>query len=312
MASTREIRERISSVKNTLKITNAMYMISSTKLNYAKAALASTEPFYYQLQSMIARILRHLPEDYHHRYLDHREAADDADLRRAIICVTADKGLAGAFNHNVLKMTENRLRPDSNDLLFVVGEVGRHYFSHRGIHINEQFSYTAQKPTLPRARVITSRILELFGNDEIDEVYIIYTQMKNAMATEVICQQLLPLQRLDQKLFVKQMGNATQEDFSMEPNPSVLLDQVIPEYLTGFIYSALIESYCSEHNARMQAMDAANKNGNQLVSELSVRYNRERQAAITQEITEVAAGARARKEQMQRAARRRAMKNADK
>ena len=226
--------------------------------------------------------------------------------------MTADKGLAGAFNHNVLKITENRLRPDSNDLLFVVGEVGRHYFSHRGIHINEQFSYTAQKPTLPRARVITSRILELFGNDEIDEVYIIYTQMKNAMATEVICQQLLPLQRLDQKLFVKQMGNATQEDFSMEPNPSVLLDQVIPEYLTGFIYSALIESYCSEHNARMQAMDAANKNGNQLVSELSVRYNRERQAAITQEITEVAAGARARKEQMQRAARRRAMKNADK
>ena len=160
--------------------------------------------------------------------------------------------------------------------------------------------------------MITSRILELFGNDEIDEVYIIYTQMKNAMATEVICQQLLPLQRLDQKLFVKQMGNATQEDFSMEPNPSVLLDQVIPEYLTGFIYSALIESYCSEHNARMQAMDAANKNGNQLVSELSVRYNRERQAAITQEITEVAAGARARKEQMQRAARRRAMENADK
>jgi len=306
MSSIREIRERISSVRSTLKITNAMYMISSAKLNYARTALASTEPFYYELQSMMARILRHLPEDYHHRYLDHRKAEDEADLRRAIICVTADKGLAGAFNHNVLKMTENRLRPDSNDLLFVVGEVGRQYFMHRGIRIDEQFSYTAQKPTLPRARVITSRILELFGNDDIDEVYIIYTQLKNAMETEVICRQLLPLQRLDQSLFVKQMGNAAQEDFHMEPNPSVLLDQIIPEYLTGFIYSALIESYCSEHNARMQAMDAANKNGQQLVSELSVRYNRERQAAITQEITEVAAGARARKEQLERAAKRHA------
>ena len=304
MSATREIKERIASIQSTLKITNAMYMISSTQLNYAKNALAAPEPSYFQLQSLMARILRHLPEDYHHRYLDHRTVENEGDLRRAIICVTADKGLAGAFNHNVLKMTEDRLRPDANDLLFVVGEVGRQYFLRQGTHIDEEFSYTAQKPTLPRARVITSRILELYGEDDIDEVYIIYTQMKNAMQTEVICQQLLPLQRLDQSLFVRQMGIASQEDFRLEPDPSTLLDRIIPEYLTGFIYSALIESYCSEHNARMQAMDSANKNGRKLVSELSIRYNRERQAAITQEITEVAAGARARKQQLARASER--------
>ena len=307
MAAAREIKERIDSINNTLKITNAMYMISSTKLNYAKAALAKTEPFYFALQGTISRILRHLPEDYHHPFLDSRLAARPEDLRRAIICVTADKGLAGAYNHNVLKLTEEKLRPDSNDLLFVVGEVGRQYFLKRGIHIDEQFSYTAQKPTLPRARIIASRCLELFGSGQIDEVYILYTEMKNAMETDVVCRQLLPLVRLDQHLFEVKLGGTATEEFKMDPNPDTLLDYIIPDYISGYIYSALIESYCAEHNSRMQAMDAANKNGKKLVLELSIRYNRERQAAITQEITEVAAGARARNEQMKKAKLRRKM-----
>lgn len=306
MSAAREIKERIDSINNTLKITNAMYMISSTKLNYAKAALAKTEPFFYELQGTIARILRHLPAEYHHPFLDKRLTDNPDSLRRAIICVTADKGLAGAYNHNVLRLTEEKLRPDSNDLLFVVGEVGRQYFEKRGTHIDEQFSYTAQKPTLPRARVIASRCLELFRDGSIDEVYILYTEMKNAMETEVVCQQLLPLVRLDQNLFNISLAGAPTEEFRMEPNPDTLLDYIIPDYISGFIYSALIESYCAEHNSRMQAMDAANKNGSELVSELSVRYNRERQASITQEITEVAAGAKARNAQMKKAKERRA------
>ncbi len=301
MSSTREIKERIDSIRSTMKITNAMYMISSTKMNNAKAALASTEPYFYALQSMFARVMRHLPPDYHHWYLDKREAKTEADLRRAIICVTADKGLAGAYNHNVLKLTEDRLRPDSNDLLFVVGEVGCAYFERRGVKIDESYHYTAQKPTLPRARAISAQMLDLFQRDEVDEVYILYTRMKNSMECEADVVQLLPLIRLDNNLFTNIGHGAMQEEFLMEPSPDVLLDNIVPDFVSGYIYSALVESYCAEHSSRMQAMDAANKSGQKLVQELSIRYNRERQAAITQEITEIAAGARARAQQQKRA-----------
>ena len=144
MSATREIKERIDSVNNTLKITNAMYMISSTKMNNARKALANTEPYFYALQDMFGRVLRHLPDGYSHPYLDEREVASKSDLRRAIICVTADKGLAGAYNHNVLKLTEEKLRPAKNDMLYVVGEVGRQYFANHNVNVDGAFHYTAQ------------------------------------------------------------------------------------------------------------------------------------------------------------------------
>ncbi|SEA17459.1 F-type H+-transporting ATPase subunit gamma [Lachnospiraceae bacterium NK3A20] len=310
MAQTKEIKERISSIQNTMKITNAMYMISSTKLNNARTALAHTEPYFYALEAMFARVLRHLPADFHHPFLDRRETLTQEQVRRAIICVTADKGLAGAYNHNVIRMAEKRLRPDYNDRLFVVGEVGRDYFDRHGINVDEQFHYTAQKPTLARARQIASRMLELFASKEIDEVYIIFTRMKNSMENEPQVVQLLPLVRLQNPRINEQLAAAHQEEFKMEPSPEVLLDHIVPDFVSGYVYSALVESYCAEHSSRMEAMDSANKNGQQLLQELSLMFNRERQAAITQEITEVAAGAKARNEQKKRAAARRAARTA--
>ncbi len=298
MGSIRETRERINSVQSTLKITNAMYMISSTKLNNAKRALASTEPYFYALQSMLQRVIRHLPDDFKHPYIESR--ADQTDRRRAIICVTADKGLAGSYNHNVVKMTEERLRPSANDMLFVVGEYGRHYFDARHIPIDGEFHYTAQKPTLSRARQIASKMLELFSSHQVDEVYMIYTRMKNSAEFETEMIELLPLVRLNKTLF-QGIGGIHQEDFSLEPNPKMLLDNIIPDFVSGYIFSALVESYASEHFARMEAMDAANKAGQKLVQELSVQYNRQRQGQITQEITEIAAGAKARARQQERA-----------
>lgn len=300
MGSIRETRERIDSVQNTLKITNAMYMISSTKLNNAKKALAATEPYFYALQSMLQRVVRHLPDDFTHPYIDARADKEETDLRRAIICVTADKGLAGSYNHNIVKLAEERLRPDSNDMLFIIGEVGRHYFEARHVNIDGEFHYTAQKPTLSRARMIAADMLDLFERHQVDEVYMVYTRMKNSVeyVPEII--QLLPLVRLDSSLF-RGLGEFHQEDFAMEPNPKILLDNIIPDFVSGYIYSALVESYASEHSARMQAMDAANKAGQKLVQELSIQYNRQRQGQITQEITEIAAGAKARARQQARA-----------
>lgn len=280
-----------------------MYLISSTKLNNARAALQRTEPYFFALQAMFARVLRHLPEEFHHPYLDTR--AEHANPRRAIICVTADKGLAGAYNHNVIKTAMDQLRPDTNDMLFTVGEVGRQYFLRHGVNVDESFHYTAQKPTLSRARQITSRMLELFADEEIDEVFLVFTAMKNSMESEVRMIQLLPLIHLDQNAFAQRSVAAAQENFHMEPSPAQLLDNIVPDFVNGYVYSALVESYAAEHSARMQAMDAANKNGRELVQELQIHYNRERQAQITQEITEIAAGARARRQQLERAKKRR-------
>lgn len=303
MPALREIKDRMNSIRSTMKITNAMYMISSTKLNNAKASLAETEPYFYALQKIMSTILKNLPEDeFDHPYLEKRENVLEKHICKAVICITADKGLAGSYNHNIIKMTEQILQAEGDSRLYVVGEAGRQYFTHKRVPIDEHFLYTAQQPTLPRARSIASRMLELFEDKEIDEVYIVYTKMLTATSFEPDVLQLLPLFRLNKNVVVAQHERKDNmlDNFVLAPSPDELLDNFVPDYLAGFIYSALVESYCAEHFARMQAMDSANKNGEELLSQLSTQYNRTRQAKITQEITEVAAGARARKQQLER------------
>ena len=225
MPTTRELRDRIGSIDNTMKITNAMYLISSTKMRKAKAELAQTEPYFYTLQSMIARVMRHLPEDYTHPFLDSREETAEGEGKVAIICVTADKGLAGAYNHNVIKETEELLKQYKNSRLFVVGEMGRSYFHTRRIPIDETFRYTAQNPTLHRARVITRKMLELFQNREIDELHIAYTRMKSSLEMECLEEQLLPLDKLH-PVFVKVPITANYEAFNIFPSPDALMEML--------------------------------------------------------------------------------------
>lgn len=288
-----------------------MYMISSTKLRKARRDLENTEPYFYTLQSMIARIMRHMPEMEHPYFGDGRKgkglAASQSDtseqemdrknqteLRRAFLVVTADKGLAGAYNHNVLKLAEEKIEESENSRLFVVGEVGRQYFASKNVPVDEHFLYTAQNPTMSRARTIAARLLDLYENEEIDEVYMIYTSMKNSMQTETNLKRLLPLSREDFAV-PKIPVDVRQEQFKFRPSPQEIINSVVPNYLAGFIYGGLVESYCSEHNARMMAMQAANDSAQEMLKQLSVAYNRMRQAMITQEITEVAAGAKAQK-----------------
>ena len=196
MASAKEIRNRIDGIADTMKITNAMYLISSTKLRKAREELANTEPYFYSLQAVINRVLRHLPEGYTHPYLDTRESVSPENVRCAIVCITADKGLAGAYNHNVLSMTEEMRRPDDQDILYVIGEVGRQYFERHHIRIDEQFRYTVQKPTLHRARGIARRLIDDYRSQKVDEVCLIYTKMGGGMAMQPEILRLLPLTRL--------------------------------------------------------------------------------------------------------------------
>ncbi len=298
MANAREIQSRIKSIEDTRKITNAMYMISSTKLRRAKKELEDTEPFFFALQNLIARMLRHLPEAKS-RYLT--DCVPDGNARKTWLVVTGDKGLAGAYNHNVLKLAQEQIEKGGESHLLVVGEVGRQYFHTQKIPVDEHFLYTAQNPTMHRARVITARLLELYESGQTDEVYVVYTSMKNGLQNETNLVRLLPLVKenfLQKGLTVP--AGLYQEEFHYEPSPEEVLDKIIPNYLTDYLYGALVESYCSEHQARMTAMQAANDSAQQMLHELGIEYNRVRQAAITQEITEVVAGAKAQKQKKER------------
>lgn len=287
MAGLREIQSRIKSIQDTRKITNAMYMISSTKMKRAKQALEATEPYFYTLQSTIARILRHLPKMEHMFF----ERPGVKRTRIGLLVITGDKGLAGAYNHNILNMAQKFLDDQENQVkLFVVGELGRQFFTARHIPIEENFRYTVQSPNFNRARWISEKLLDQYRNGELDEIHVIYTRMENSMQSVTEDEMLLPIRRPS---LVNIPADVYQEEFFLIPSAEEAVDTIIPNYITGFIYGALVQAFYTVHNARMIAMEAATNNADELLRELKIMYNRARQAAITQEITEVCSGARA-------------------
>ncbi len=287
MAGLKEIQDRIRSVQDTRKITGAMYMISSTKMKKARHDLEKTEPYFYMLQATVERIMRHIPQ-MQNRYFEDMEKKR---TRIALLVITGDRGLAGAYNHNVLKLAQEFLDRAENEIsLYVVGELGRQYFARQGVPLAENFKYTAQNPTFDRARWITEMLCTRYLADEIDEIQVIYTRMENSMYTKTEVKQLLPIQR---PKLPKHPADVYHEEFMLLPSPEVAVDTIVPNYLTGFVYGALVEAFCSEQNDRMLSMEAANGNADALLHELGILYNRARQAAITQEITEVSSGARA-------------------
>ena len=287
MAGLKEIQDRIRSVQDTRKITGAMYMISSTKMKKARHDLEKTEPYFYMLQATVERIMRHIPQ-MQNRYFEDMEKKR---TRIALLVITGDRGLAGAYNHNVLKLAQEFLDRAENEIsLYVVGELGRQYFARQGVPLAENFKYTAQNPTFDRARWITEMLRTRYLADEIDEIQVIYTRMENSMYTKTEVKQLLPIQRPE---LPRHPADVYHEEFVLLPSPEAAVDTIVPNYLTGFVYGALIEAFCSEQNDRMLSMEAANGNADALLHDLGILYNRARQAAITQEITEVSSGARA-------------------
>ena len=290
MAGTKEIKAHIGSIQETRKITNAMYLIASTKLRRARLELDNTRPYFQALRGEIRHIFRAV-SDIDSPYFYPAEGETGCNGTYGCLVITADKGLAGSYNQNAIREAMKLLEQHPNTKLFVVGEYGRRFFSHRNIPIEHSFLYTAQNPTMARAREISALLLDRFDRGELKEIYVIYTDMANSMSYEARTARVMPFHR---SFFLSAPGEReVREPFEFLPNVAAVLDSMMPSYVSGFIYSALIDSFCCEQSARMTAMDSANQNAEKLLGELSLEFNRIRQAAITQEITEVSAGAKA-------------------
>ncbi len=297
MPNIREIRERIASIQQILKITNAMYLISSSKLKKARAALDLTEPYFYKLQETIESVLEHTPHT-RQLFFDRRSDIPEDKRKKGYIIITGDKGLCGSYNHNILKYAEKALdeAPDLNNCyLFVMGQVGRMYFQRRmnsdnKASVDGEFLYTTQNPTIHRAKEIAELVIEKFENHELDEVYLLYTDMINSNLQETRTVRLLPFER---RHFGKAPDGTMKKlpKASFMPSPEEVMEYLIPNYAKGIIYGAMVEAFCCEQHSRMTAMDAATNSAKDMIRDLSLMYNRARQAAITQEITEVCGGA---------------------
>ncbi len=286
MSNITEIKNRMESVRDMQKITNAMYLIASAKLRRAKAELNATKPYFNELKTEIKRVFR-IEERIDNKYFYPITGEHEFDGAYAYLVITADKGLAGAYNQNVIKKVIELIGSHSPSRLFVVGEYGRQYFLSHHIDFEKSFIYTAQNPTLNRARKISNILLDGYKTGEFKKIFVIYTDIGNGLNTEVNVMRLLPFHRAEFVTSAKE--KAVEKPFEFLHSLDKLLDNIMPSYTTGFIYSALVDSFCSEQSSRMNAMNSANENTKEILSQLSQKYNHERQNRITQEITEIAA-----------------------
>lgn len=292
MASAKEIQNRIKSVQDTMKITNAMFMIASSKLRKAKKEVEVSGPYFSAMRETIAAIQDYAPA-VQNRYYDKRPEKSGKDRTYGYLVLTADKGLSGSYNHNVVKLVQKELdKHPGQNALYVAGRLGRHFYRKQGENVMHQFHYVVEDPSLTRVREVSHRVLEDYNQGKVDELYMVYTRMNTPMSCETKISKLLPL---DEETF-QDIPDGGPREVELFPTPEEVLDSVIPIYLHGVIFGGLVASFCSEQNSRMLAMQSATNNAKEMLHDLSIQYNRIRQTAITQEITEVIAGARAQRQ----------------
>lgn len=293
MASMHEIKLRIKGIKETRQITNAMKLISASKLKKARQQLDQTMPYFTKVETTLADILSH-SGNIVHPYFDERR--NKPNRTTGIIILTGDKGLSGGYNHNIIKLSEDMAKDAENPLLFVAGIMGKNYFLRKGYKVYDAFDYPVQNPTVRRAKKITDAILEAFKKGELDEVYMSYTEMVSPIRLVPQAIRLLPinLDVLKSEIgFDSELPSKIDDIISYEPSKRAVFDVLISKYVKGIIYGAFVQAYTSEQSARMLAMDSATANADKMLQVLNLHYNRARQAAITQEISEIVGGASA-------------------
>jgi len=289
-----DIRRRIKSVKNTQQITKAMKMVSAAKLKRAQDRVVTARPFANKMQEVLGGLADRTDENFHHPLLDAR-----GDERYLLVLITADKGLCGAFNTNLIKAAQAFIRDNPNKQIEIlaVGRKGRDFFRRRGANlVGEYIGLTGKgRVEFPEALEVARDVIKRFSEDkEIDKAFIIYNEFKSVLQQRVVTEQLLPVSRESTDATRASADQAlTLVDYIYEQPPAEIFARLLPRLIETQIFRALLESIASEQGARMTAMDSASKNARELIDSLTLNMNRVRQAAITNEIIEVVSGAAA-------------------
>lgn len=283
MASMRDIKRRKSSVQSTQQITKAMKLVSTVKLQRAKGRAEKSKTYFSCMYDTVASMLSKAGT-VNHPFLMAGEST-----KKAVIVITANRGLAGGYNSNIVKLIKNSDFRKEDLLLYTIGTKGRDALAGLGYTIAADYSEVIDEPMYSDAMEISKKLLEEFAAGRIGEIYVAYTGFKNTVTHVPTLLKLLPVKVEDDR----PQSEDHQAVMEFEPECEEAIDLIIPKYITSLIYGALIESVASENGARMQAMDSATSNADDMISKLSLLYNRARQSSITQELTEIIAGAEA-------------------
>jgi len=284
----RDIKRRKKSVSSTQKITKAMKLVSTVKLQKAKTKAENTTPYFNYMYNTVCSMLDKAGA-INHPYLQAGESN-----KKAIVTISSNRGLAGGYNSNVIKLITGSGIAKEEILLYTIGKKAHDVLDTKGYEVASEHDQVMEAPTYADAMEIGKKVLDAFTNGEVGEIYLAYTHFKNTVSHEPKLLKLLPVEINEED---KKTDDEDSKDDKMlmnfEPNPEEALDMIVPKYITSLIYGALVEAVASENGARMQAMDSATNNAEDIISDLTLKYNRARQGSITQELTEIIAGAEA-------------------
>ena len=283
MASVRDIKRRKGSIQSTQQITKAMKLVSTVKLQKAKSRAEQSNPYFnYMYQTVTSMLAR--SGNMNHPYLQ-----AGSSPKKAVITIASNRGLAGGYNSNIVKLVTDSGITKEEARIYIIGRKARESLERKGYEVTADYSDVIEAPTYGDADLICKEVLEAFTKGEIGEIYLAYTHFKNTVSHEPTLMKLLPIE-FDEAELKETDSNVL---MNYEPNEEEALDLIIPKYMTSLFYGALVEAVASENGARMQAMDSATSNAEEMISDLTLKYNRARQGSITQELTEIIAGAEA-------------------
>lgn len=284
MASMRDIKRRKGSIQSTGQITKAMKLVSTVKLQRSKQIAENSRDYFEYMYRTVQSMLAKSGE------IDHPFVKESDCKKKAVIMITGNRGLAGGYNSNVIKLITRGNLPKEDLIMYTLGKKGREAMNRNGYELAEDYSAMIDAPQYIDAMRLCSVLLNSFKAGEIGEIYLAYTHFKNTVSHEPKLIKLLPVEAVESEELTEEKGEAP---MNFEPEEEEALDMIIPKYVTSLIYGAMLESVASENGARMQAMDNATSNAEEMIDKLTLLYNRARQGSITQELTEIIAGSQA-------------------
>ena len=286
MASMREIKRRRGSIQSTQQITKAMKLVATVKLQKARQRAENSKPYFQYMYKTVTSMLAKAGA------VEHPYLTGGKSDKVGIVVITSNRGLAGGYNSNIAKLVQASGHAKENVRLYAVGKKGTDILTRKGYEVAENFSDVIEEPTFEDASRLSERLLDDFKKGEIGEIYVAYTEFKNTVVHIPKMVKLLPV---DADAIVEDDSQVSDVDkltlMNFEPSEEEAIGLLVPKYVTSILYGAFVEAVASENGARMQAMDSATNNAEEIINDLELKYNRARQGAITQELTEIIAGA---------------------